>query len=104
MTCPGCQQDNPLQPTLPGVQCSPRDRISGLAILERRAVHAVGSRSSEQFPHGRHLDLRTYAVTKADTILLGAGNLGQRGQPALRDIAVPRAGRGREPAEADRDT
>src|SRR5215470_17057651 len=32
-----------------------RDRISGLTILERRAVHAVGLRSSEQFPHGRAL-------------------------------------------------
>src|SRR4029450_3084035 len=34
---------------------APGDRRSGLASLERRAVHAVGLRSSEQFPHGRAL-------------------------------------------------
>jgi len=32
-----------------------RDRISGLAILERTPVHAIGLRSSEQFPHARAL-------------------------------------------------
>jgi GAF domain-containing protein len=32
-----------------------RDRISGLAILERRAVHATGLSSSKQFPHAQAL-------------------------------------------------
>ena len=60
-----------------------RDRISGLAILERTPVHAIGLRSSEQFPHARALanvagfDATVFVPMLTEGRAIGAVGLGK---------------------------